>query len=139
MVCALVAAIDNSCVLRLLWWWWGCPIPTEGWGRGGIPQRPNSRLLWSHVQCPIFLFAKLPRPVDSKVTLPFWVKLPRTSKPTGMTFTSFLLMLHVKQGSCEYHFQSVLVRLDERIEPVRPVLPNAKHTKRSNHYGTSSK
>jgi len=26
-----------------LWWWWCYPTPFEGWGRGGTPQRPNSR------------------------------------------------------------------------------------------------
>ena len=25
------------------WWWWNYPTPSEGWGRGGTPRRPNSR------------------------------------------------------------------------------------------------
>ena len=25
------------------WWWWYYPTPSEGWGRGGTPRRPNSR------------------------------------------------------------------------------------------------
>ena len=24
-------------------WWWYYPTPSEGWGRGGTPRRPNSR------------------------------------------------------------------------------------------------
>jgi len=27
----------------LEWWWWWYPTPSEGWGRGGTPRRPNSR------------------------------------------------------------------------------------------------
>jgi len=25
------------------WWWWCYPIPSEGWGHGRIPRRPDSR------------------------------------------------------------------------------------------------
>ena len=25
------------------WYWWYYPAPSEGWGRRGTPQRPNSR------------------------------------------------------------------------------------------------
>ena len=25
------------------WWWWYYPTPSEGWGHGGTPRRPNSR------------------------------------------------------------------------------------------------
>jgi len=25
------------------WWWWCYPTPSEGWGRGRTPRRPNSR------------------------------------------------------------------------------------------------
>ena len=30
---------------RYRWWrwWWYYPTPSEGWGRGGTPRRPNSR------------------------------------------------------------------------------------------------
>ena len=30
-------------VIKLWWWWWYYPTPSEGWGRGGTPRRPNSR------------------------------------------------------------------------------------------------
>jgi len=31
----------------LIWWWWWCyPTPSEGWGRGRTPRRPNSRAWW---------------------------------------------------------------------------------------------
>jgi len=25
-----------------IWWWWCYPTPSEGWGCGGTPWRPNS-------------------------------------------------------------------------------------------------
>jgi len=27
--------------VQLRSWWWCYPTPSEGWGRGGIPRRPN--------------------------------------------------------------------------------------------------
>ena len=31
------------CVTRAVPWWWYYPAPSEGWGRGGTPRRPNGR------------------------------------------------------------------------------------------------
>ena len=33
----------KDCLKMNEWWWWYYPTPSEGWGRGGIPRRPNSR------------------------------------------------------------------------------------------------
>jgi len=34
---------EMSSVYSLPPWWWCYPNPSEGWGRGGTPRRPNSR------------------------------------------------------------------------------------------------
>ena len=34
---------DISPIRWWWWWWWYYPTPSEGWGRGGTPRRPNSR------------------------------------------------------------------------------------------------
>ena len=33
----------KKCARLWWWWWWYNPTPSEGWGRGGTPRRPNSR------------------------------------------------------------------------------------------------
>jgi len=41
----IMVSVTGRAHLYQCWWWWCYPTPSEGWGRGGTPRRPNSRAI----------------------------------------------------------------------------------------------
>jgi len=37
------APLDLGFTPLFVWWWWCYPNPSERWGHGGTPRRPNSQ------------------------------------------------------------------------------------------------